>query len=488
MKGVFFIKNWGLFLIFSLVSLCLSSLLLWGIYYSQTNVEDLELALLSRELGLWDAWMRLSISYDGRYLTNLLQGLNPLVFNNVFGYKWMILGAYTFFIISIFLLIRVSFNGLNWYITLVGTLGFSVLYFQNCGSLAYALYWMGSSFVYLYPSILFLLIVAFFVRYLSCPKPSLLFFIPLAAFLFLGIGCSELYLPLYLSLSFLVPVFFRFHFPELVSRVIPLSLVAIMGIWFMVSAPGLGFRFEENDLGEHLNFPVILSSLKNYGKELGFLFNIPVLLLMLLSGSLVKCSNVTLGSSFKQFPLGYSFVIFFLLPYLMTLPYFITKASTFEYPVRVYIPVIFIQYFFIFFILVPTIVVKYPNKLQLISRVQWLSIPLSGMILIQVWCGYGQIGLLFNELCSGSMERFDNQLTKRYTLLEESRASSEENFMICTDTLQIYPRSLYTHPDPEFHRDSTKWHKFIEGYFEIREVRTYGDTVGRFSKIKLKSP
>jgi hypothetical protein len=345
---------------------------------------------------------------------------------------------------------------------------------------------MGRSFVYLYPSIFFLLISALLIRYLSCPMPRLLFFIPLAISLFLGIGFSELYLPLYLSFSILVPFYLRSYFPELLSRVIPLSIVAIVSILFMVSAPGLGTRFEESYWSDHLNFAVVLSSLINYGKELLILINAPVFLLMLLSACLVKWSKLELDSYFRHIPLRISFILFLLLPYLMTLPYFITKASTFEYPIRVYIPVVFIQLFFLYFILLPAIVIRYQHKLDNFSRIGWFSIPLSCLILIQVWNGNGQIGLLFEELCTGSLKKFDNQLTKRYTLLEESRATSKEYFTICTDTLQIYPRSLFTHPDPEFHRDSTKWHKFIEGYFEIGEVRTYGDTVERFNKIKLK--
>ncbi len=480
MKGNCFFYSLFSFGCFAIILLAI------GAFYAHTNVEDLELAILSRELGMWKAWLHLAVTYDGRYLTNFLHGFNPLVWNNVLGYKWMVLGALGLFNLGVFFAIRVFFKDVGWAWSFVGSLTFSSIYFQSCGSLAYALYWMGSSFVYLYPSILLLFIIALFFRYATAqPKQRNFYFLPLACLLFLGIGSSELYLPFYFIVSILLPIVLYIGLPAHSTRVIPLSIISIVSIWFMVSAPGVSYRFDSIELKNHFSWQVLFSSLENYGKEISSLFSVPTFLPIILSAWLTSEKIWSPVIAFRKNQIIIMLCFFIVVPYLMTLPFFITKASLNEFPNRVYIPVIFIQHTLLFFFIVPALVMKNQHSNMSKSFLKYLGISLLLMLSLQILNGKGQLGLLYKELMSGKIRNFDKQMTYRYKLLEDSRNALNKHEMVCIDTLRDYPRSLFTHPDREYNRASTKWHKYIEGYFEIDEVRTYGDTTQRFQNIKF---
>jgi len=484
MKSAFSLTYKSLFIVYLIVSLLLTSLLLIGVYYCQTNVEDLELAIYSRELGIAKAWMRLSVTYDGRYFTNLMQGLNPLVYNSVMGYKWMVFAGFVLFNFAIFSVVKACFSGVKLFYVLIGTLSFSAFYFQQCGSLAYALYWMGSSFVYLYPSIFLLINIVLFIAYVRSSKPKLILFIPLAFSLFFGIGCSELYLPFYLFLSLFLPLFIKKNYPDLLVRVIPLCLLMVLGIWFMIASPGLGFRFDESQLENHLNTAILVSSVENYGIELLTLINFPFFLLIFLSASLWKLSNWSFGHVFKSFNLGWILFLFLVLPYLMSLPYFVTKSSQYDYPVRVYIPIVFVQYVLVFFFIIPTVLIKYFEYIKFKSIYNLSCSFFLFFFSIQICIGKGQLGLLFEELLNKKMEIFDTQLTNRYVKLESSKSINSEYVLVNCDTLKDYPRSMFTHPDKELNRNTTKWNKFIEGYFGIDEIKAIEDTTNRFMFFK----
>jgi hypothetical protein len=466
-----------------IVSFSITILLLIGIYYCHANVEDLELAIYSRELGVYNAWLRLLTTYDGRYSTNLMQGINPLVINNILGYKWMILVGLALLNLAIYTAIKKSFEGVKSLYVFIATLSFSVLYFQQCGSTAYALYWMGSSFVYLYPSIFLLFNIVLFIPYIKTSVPSVLYFFPLTVMLILSIGYSELFLPLYLFLSFLIPIYVYYNYPKLLPRVIPLSIIMWLGISFMITSPGLYFRFNDSDLNNHLNRQIILSSLQNYGIEIKTLLNFPLLLLVILSAILWESSKWSFGHLFSQINLGWVLFLFLTLPYLMSLPYFVTKYSPFEYPVRIYIPIVFVQYVIVFFFIVPILLNKYSNLIfKSIYKLAGFLFLL--LFTFQIWSGKGQVGLLLHELLDNKLCDFDTQMTQRYLKLAESRNSKSTYILVELDTLKIYPKSLYTHPDKEFNRNNTKWNKFIEGYFGIDEVKTFGDTTCRFQYLK----
>ena len=51
-------------------------LLAYGAISSHPNVEDLELAILSKELGMWKACLHLAVTYDSRHFTNFMHGFN----------------------------------------------------------------------------------------------------------------------------------------------------------------------------------------------------------------------------------------------------------------------------------------------------------------------------------------------------------------------------------------------------------------------------
>lgn len=460
-------------------------LLLTGARYAHTNVEDIELALTARDVGILDSWIHLSITYDGRYSTNLLQSINPLVFDKIFWYKYTIFFNLLLLIAASYVLNTTVYKGYSKSSGFIITLTFVGVFFQLNPSLAYSLYWMGSSFVYLFSCIFFFFLSACFITYIKATEPvRKKLFVPVILLAFVSVGFSELFLPLYTISTILLPFYFLKRKKSDLPYIIPVALALGASILFMVSTPGLGLRFEK-PFYSYLQSEVFKASAINYLAFIGKCVSSFSFWLLIFSTLYFSYTRQVEGSLCikKKGRLVVAVIGMIVITYLMTLPFYLTKSYTGEIPVRVYIPVLFVQMFFLVYVLSPSVAFLYPLHIWYKPALYALVILTLAGSVYQIHTGKGSLGLLLSEYKDGKLKRFDEFMANRYSRLAASTNSSEDYKLVCVEELIDYPKSLYTHPDSEVNRHQSKWHKYMEAYFRIDEVRVWGDTTLRFVNL-----
>ena len=465
--------------------LCLVFFLLFaGAWYAQANVEDLELAIGPQAIGKWNAFLHLATTYDGRYSTNFLHGFNPLVWGYVRGYKIMIFGA-------LFALLLASYwfttswleIKTKWFKVLLSIL-FAFSLFLLSPNLAHHLYWMGSSFVYFYPCIFFLLFASALIQYLkSSEKQQFKWFILSAIILFIGLGFSELFLAFYLMFFAGVFLYLALRKRVLLARFAPLVLWGLIIIVFVLATPAVRFRFETDPSESALSMAILYEAIGDYWFIMQSTFVSWPNLFLLLAGTLLHSSNqVAMKFKVDVKTLLYFIGIFFVVPFLMTAPFFLVKISSDEFPYRIFIPTIFIQQLIMLFVFIPFCVEKLKER-----KLAWkqLFIPIGAiavslLLLVNIYFGNKSMGLLYSDYSGGKLSSFNTFMNKRYDLLKAEGEKDIPYIYVCVEELTDYPASIYTHPDLENDRRRSKWNKFIEAYFKIDQVAVPGDHKQKF--------
>mgnify|MGYP000907800108 CR=1 FL=1 len=462
------------------------SILVIGAFYAQPNVEDLELAILARDLGLWKAFVHLAITYDGRYSTNFLQGFNPLVLDRVQDYHLVILFSITLFGVGLFSVAKCILHN----ISKLQIMGLSILFgscfFMACPSLVYCLYWMGSSFVYLYPCIFLLFSFSSILWYLRSEmhKKTFPFFVATLT-LFIGIGFSELFLPFYLFFAIATPVYLKKFYPQLFKAFIPIGLVIICCVSFVLLTPGLIPRFEGKSFDSQISFGVLSNAIVNYlTATRDSLFTLPALFLTISAFWIYTTFPIESIFRLRKIDIVLLCIGFIVLPFAMTLPFYFTKSFVSGFPTRVYIPVRFIHFLLLFWAIIPAVSKSLKTIMQRLRVSNFLLIAtifIGILNIVSISKGEGSIGLLVKEYRTGELSHFNQFMSQRYELLAQKGKEEKKYSFVCVEELTNYPLSLYTHPDLESNRNQSKWNKYIEAYFRIDEVKTPNDTSLRFA-------
>lgn len=455
--------------------------LIMGVVHSFPNVEDLELASWARDIGVARAFINLSITYDGRYATNFLQCFNPLVWNFVAAYPLIISFSLFLFIAGTFLSLSVFFQA-KWHVNFVVSLVFVSVYFSIIPGLAYALYWMGSSFVYLYGSIFFMFFFSFCYLYWREKQgwKQFIFFALSGISLFMSIGFGESYLPLYFLL-FAFGLFYALLHIKYIIKFLPLAIIALASASLMIFSPGVIMRVSEKSTAAYFQLDIFLSALQNYFIWLQRFFScFEIYILALLIFILQWSKRIRVHQIFSGGQLFLLSLAWLVLPFCMLLPFHLVKISTGGFTERIFIPLAFVQLFFLIIFLLPQSFSILCKKIKepLLNSTIFAFLFLLFLIHSNK---ENNINLIEKEYNEGKLTAFKKIMSHRYELLSKNRNAISYSF-ICIDDLKDYPHSLYTHPDPENNRSNSKWNKFLEAYFKIDEIKTPEDKSLKFSE------
>lgn len=228
-----------------------------GAYHSYPNAEDLTEASFSRDSGVFTRLIESLQIVDGRYTTNLLHGINPLVFDYYYGYKAMPIIAFIFLFLGVFFLFKEIFpeqkdNGIH---------AFSMaIFFLGSIDLSSSFFWMICSFVYIYPIIFTLFFFNFFLRYLK-NKNNWYFFLSIL-FIFLTVGTCELSIPFVGVILFCLLVYY-WKDNEIRKTLILHGVIYLFSCVLLVSSPGVMMRFGHYENNRFSSFgELLLVSLK----------------------------------------------------------------------------------------------------------------------------------------------------------------------------------------------------------------------------------
>lgn len=469
---------------FSLITLTVFSLLtvltvMYAALFSWPNVEDLELSIAARDTSVWRSVLNMSVTYDGRYATNLLHATNPLVFNKVGWYKYMVVTTLSMFLLGTYVAVGHVFGRAKTTHRAAITLFFTSSILLSTPSLFFSVFSVCSSYTYFYPCIFILPTYVSVQAYLRATKNRLAHFLLSTSLISLCVGFNEVFLPFFIILSLVVPSVLWFHDRDGFKYALPLSLITLGFVMFFVAMPSALKKMD----GEtpFTDFLFIKNSLIIYLQVILRYIAAPSTLLLFLSSYFFLDYH---SRNFGNRPLV--FMSLTVMPYVMTWPFFMAYPTTESIPERIYIPVVFLQYAVFFFFLFPAL------WQMLLSRNQP---PFAGMktmgfaviffamtIGISVYSGcYGSMGTLVAELRSGEIRAYHERMARNYARLLSAASSSKKYEIVCVEGTMSYPESMFSDQDTENDRRNSKWNRFNEAYFNIDEIRVVGKNVNKFT-------
>ncbi len=485
------IRTINIILIISIIVWCLGWLVV-GAYYCYPNAEDLSLTAHPRDIGIIRSINNLLISYDGRYLTNLMHGLNPLVLNSISGYKLMPLVGIAFFAGSFCFFLNVLFRFESRSLLLIYSLLFTAMHFATAPSLPHDLYWMVSSFVYLYPWGFTFLWVACYVRYITSDTPSLPWFITTVLFLTCAIGINEMFLVTNSLLLFVMALRAVYSGRASVARSLPVIMIGVCCILFFISCPGIQMRAADNRLpGEGIFYKHnLIQSVFDFGRE-----NID----LLRSGAWVLCSilaiihtdriqyrHETIGRFLKSGSKSWLVGVLIIVSYVMTMAYYIPMQVDTGYPARIYNSSAILQQFAIMLLL--PLIIAGKGAIRSIQKSPQAKIFMSFFVLLllslSIAFSRSNIYNIRKEFMEGKFATYRRAMESRYAAIY--RAKKEE---LCwqvavVDSLISPPATIYYGPEIKPNRSAAHWNVAYETYFGIDEIRITGDTAVKLSYQK----
>ena len=458
------------------------SCLILASLFTVPNGEDFENIL--RNNGAF----KILLNCDDRYFTNFLHGFNPLAWGYLSFYKFIPIISLVLVTLSLYFFIQTIFRNFIQKRSAFLIASFFVVYhYLTIPSMVNDLYFMTSSFVYLYSWICFFLWTGFFVRLLQSDnaKSKLLYFITSSFIMVCCYGTSEMMLIL-IPFSLLVFSFIIFKYlPANKHFVISLIFIAIAcSIYILSRAPvemNRSEHFERNfQFFQHIFF---VGSKEFFATIFDWsfhkIFTIPLIISATLLINMLNKKEVLKRISLKHlaFLLTGLCLTLFALPFI----YYITAGAE-TYPARVFN---FTNWIFIFIILViiPLMLVKsnIPGKILLKTNHYRVLAFIFIFAFLQILLTDNNMSLIVNEYQKGILSDYNKEMNERYSVIRNQKSSSG---WVCAeiDSLKAKPKAIFGSSEISPNRTSVDVNKGYEGFFMLDEIRMKGDTL---SKLKL---
>jgi len=431
-------------------------------YYNWPNAEDLSLTLIPRNIGLINSIKHMMGTYDGRYFTNLLHGINPLAWGFV-EFVWLITPVSIVFVIfGLYYFFSALFEAKRFYI-----FGLSIfitsIHFATCLSISHQLFWMSSSFVYLYSVVFLLLFLGTYIRYLEslhlAPNQRLLLFSLI--FLFCGVGMNEMMLPAY-SIFLAHQIYYHFK-STFFKELLPIYFVGFCSIVFFVASPGIQMRLSNDYYFDNpFGFYSIKIAVIQYFQYIYLTLKMPLtwaafLFMFFLKSNFLPKSNFSFN--------GYQSVLFllFVFPFMLILPYYVPLSHFNCFPDRIYGTINLVHFVAICLVINNS---KFSFLPQIQSNLFLLPILMFGLALFSK----SNVKDLFLLYHSGKLECFKTQFVKRDRILKEASSSEFTFSLVELDTLKCVPDQIWIYTDMKPGTKANHWNKAYQNYYSVDKV------------------
>lgn len=427
--------------------------ILLGAYYVYPTAEDLGLAALSRDTGIIKAALNTLNTLDGRYTTNILHGINPLAFNWYYGYKLMPIITLVLFSFSMFVFFNNYFINKSKLENGIFSTGLVIVFFSLL-NLSTTLYWMITSFVYLYPIIFFLFFYSFYLNYFKKEKEYQLMLGHF--FLFLLLGCSELYL-ISIGLFLSYQLYIHYSNPKFRNIILFYLLIYIASSFLFVSSPGIYNRLVTYEQQREAFYSNILGSIF----ELTFLVFKQLFSFTFLTFLLLFISRYKKNYNHPKILVFVLVFTFFLMKIVL-----INLVGVGEIPIRTlsaFLP-----------ILILTILI-FLSKWDAIYRRYEIAITV--IFLLSFLFEKNSINEIRSDYFSGKLETYKNIMDENYQALNVSKEEDCIKVVILKDIASFIPRSIAADPIIVPNRFYPQWNSAYEKYFKVDEIRLENDTI-----------
>lgn len=469
------------FITIVLISMVTVLPVIYAAFFTWPNVEDLELSIAARDTSVWRSMLNMSITYDGRYATNLFHATNPLVYNKIEWYKYIVLATLFMFLLGAYVAVGNVFERAKTTHKVIIALFFVSSILLSSPSLYFSLYSVCASYAYFYPCIFVLLAYVSVQRYLQATQRKFALFLLCTLLIFISVGFNEVFLPFFVILSLVIPGLLWRQDREKFNHLLPISVVTLVFIAFFITTPSALKKLDGEASFAHL--PFVKNSLIIYVHVIIRYVASPITLLMFLSSYFLSHYHSRNIGSWTLVSMSLT-----ALPYAMTLPFFMAYPTTEIINERVYIPVLFVQYAVLFFFVFPALWNMLLGRGWIRSsgadaRIMSLSlICVAVLIGRSVYSGNGgSMGTLVSELKSGKIHNHNKRMSRNYAKLVRATGSNSKYEIVCVDETASYPKSIFSDQDSENNRRHSKWNRFNEAYFKVDEIRVLGPNVNKFT-------
>ena len=453
-----------------------------GSYYSFPNAEDLSVTYISRDKGILDGAIFLLQTFDGRYTTNLLHGLNPLVINWIEGYKLMPLLSFLLLTSSAYFLISSLIPNYS-YKKIKASLLFSTIIFSCSPAVVNQFFWMISCFVYLYPWIFNFIWIGSFIRF--CKTNQTKWLLISVIMMYLSFGLNEMFL---IFNSFVIALIYftsmyQLHLIDKKSVYVLISF-ALFSIIMFITCPGIILRFSSHEV-DRISvsyFNIFYIATYNF-----YVFILELILKWQFSASIVLVylllSNYQLNIflRFKKKHLFFLILTLLLVAYSMTYTYYLPMGIEFI-PYRVYaaiVPIMFIVGFLVVHLFFSAL--KTDNYSFKITSLFMTVILFFNMIL-----GENSMNNIKKDYVAGKLDKFKFEMNQQMIQIQNVKSKN-----ICWKSVKIkeissYPSSIFSPPFPTPNRETEFWNSAMEKYYGVDEIYLEGDTVRLIDAFQKK--
>jgi len=451
---------------------------------SVPNAEDFTLSIAPRDNGFVSSVINLLTFFDSRYTANMLHGLNLLVFNRYDMFYLMPLICFTLFVLSVFFFLSSVFAAEGKRVLLLCyVLFFLVGFFAVEPSLPFGLFYMASTFTYVYPWFFFFVWMGCFVRSKNKSGIGYLLYTLLGLIaLFLSFGCSELFIVIntivLFSLSIIIWKLDRAHKYSLT----PYILVALSSIAFIVTCPSGKLIHDNMDGNPNVNINwlnIINRSVQMNWTFLRMTVLTPITILLVLANTsfwlILRPRFVSKGVMNKKHLLVI-FIMLIVLAYISSMVYFISLTNSEEFPYRIFNTTLLIILFAIHIIL-PLVFVDYLFDLMTDVKLYAFScIIMTGVLLSYIFLPNNFL-LIKQEDETGILDQVKNDYVEFYQNVRLVKQAGISPSIVYLKNPSVVPKSNYFGPDVLPNRKAAYWNITFEQYFQVDEVRLKGDSI-----------
>ncbi len=425
-------------------------------YNCPSVADDFCFSATAKNFGFWTAQKMYYNGWSGRYLSNFIFHINPLVFtqNRVAFVVFPILFLLIFLLNSYMFFQTIFKNIMEKQMVFFLTIGFFLLYYSNIESIYENIYWFSGSYTFVSANLMMLLL-QILVRYWRGEEKNIYWFISkFGGLLFLLLGSSEVTMLAVSLIIFLIIVYGYFENKKHFQLFSPMILIVLFGNFLVITAPG-------NKIRQSQNPELIDVILKTWNTSLHFFiewaFLSPLLIIATIAFVLLvkdlpkqKIFNVPIWLVFGLFVCLFG-VFFFPTAWGLGLT---------QPPPRV-LNMIYLYFIIGWFYMVCVIL----NRVHLPSfQTNWVSIVLLCMFFVVEMYKCTNLRKMYGDIRMGAAANYLKEYKKRVEIIENTKED-----VVYLEPFKHKPHCLYAedlHDNP-----SHLWNKCIGLYFNKKQIK-----------------
>lgn len=471
-------------------------LLLTAAYYTYPNAEDLSNTVVSNSNKSIAETAFSYLSLDTRFSSNLLYSSSPMVFGgvewhkiSVFLYLFLIVFSVSLFFKQIigkaFSLIQVFIAGLC----------FVLVHFAITPDIAYDLYFVASSSVYIMGWVAVFLWVSTFLMWINAKLFSYKAVMGmLTVFLFMmSFGYNEMNFVLNLFVLALLTYYILKYRTICKHELIIMWMVLISAIVFVLVLPGFENRVSSAGLATMVEDVLASIKVSVYAISVS-IFQWTFIKVIYIP--LVLITSIALYPKFKRLIIPFTtkellLLLIFTLAFMYSCYAFYIYFAVYQYTdVFVHRSLNYINWAFQLVVLVqiPILINRLMPSLlsNLYKRFNFVFFISIIVISAFLFLGSNNYKIIYNEFVSGEYTNYKNQMQERYEIINQ--AKEKDTWKIAeVDEIIRYPKSIFAQPDlgweKQKHDAIGDYNHYYERFFEIDEIKLKTDSINMALKL-----